>query len=865
MQRKSLYLVDGNSYSYRAYYAIGSLSTSYGRPTGAIYGFVNMLNKLKNELKPDYLIVCFDVKGPTFRHERFKDYKIKRKPMPEELVSQMQIIKQIINAYGIAIFEIPGYEADDTIASLAMRFKNEADVYIVSGDKDMLQLVQKYVKIYNPQKENTVIDEEAVFARYQVKPSQIADLLALVGDASDNIPGVPGIGEKTAAQLINQFGNLENLLKDIDKVSPEKRRELFKKYATQALLSKELATVCTDMPMQVNLEKLKNLPEEPQTLRKIFQECEFKNLLKTLPGEDVFLEPGDVVFKTIKNIKQLSLLKKELLNTKEIAIFIQAHPQRKKEIISLKISKTEKEIMEIIVNKKITAKELKKYLRPIFEESQILKIGYDLKNVCALLENIGIYFAGPFFDLMVAAYLLEPALGTRAIEEIGFSYLERKINDQFQTAQFHALKAVLNQELKAKGLADLFFEIEMPLVRVLASMEISGVAVDRELLFSLGKEMEKKLTQLTQEIYKISQGEFNINSPKQLSEVLFERLKLPVIKKGKTGPSTDVEVLMRLAGQHTLPALILEYRELSKLKSTYIDGTVELIDPKTKRLHTSFNQTVTATGRLSSSSPNLQNIPIRTEMGKQIRAAFIARAANWQFVCADYSQIELRILAHLSQDKQLISDFKQDLDIHAATASLIFKIEKNQVTEKMRDVAKRVNFGIIYGMGVFGLAKDLGIPQEEARTFMEEYFLRYPQVKDYLQAQINEAKEKGYVTTLLNRRRYIPQINSQHPIERSFAERTAMNTPIQGTAADLIKAAMVDIYRRFKKERLKAVMVLQVHDELVFDVPQEEIDKVKDIVKQTMEHVLNLTVPIKISLKIGTNWRDLSTEDETYA
>ncbi len=856
MQRKKLYLVDGNSHCYRAYYALGNLSTSRGRPSGAIYGVVNMLNKLREQMHPDYLAVCFDLKDPTFRHKMFKDYKVHRKPMPDDLQSQIETIKEVILAYGIQIFECSGYEADDIMATLALKLKSRVDVYIVSNDKDMLQLVDKYVKIYQPQKEREIFDEEAVFERYKVKPSQIADLLALAGDSTDNILGIPGIGPKTAADLIGRFGSLEKILENIDQISQEKRRNLLIQFSEQARLSKKLACLEVSVPVKIDLGQLKIASEDREKLKRIFQEFEFKNLLRSLLAKDPAVL-GDISITTIDCQSKLSAFSGTLEKLKELSINITADKDGSRNILKLQIGKNKKEIIEIVIGNKLSVKELKQILEPVFNNPNILKIGYDLKKDAVLLRNIGLHLEGPFFDIMVAAYLLEPGRGTLKFEDIADHYLGRGVAVKSEVAEQLNIKDVLANELQSKGLHDLFYSVEMPLAGVLAAMEFEGIKVDRELLLTMAKQTAKKLIELTARIYKVSGCHFNINSSKQLSEILFKQLKLPVIKRGKTGPSTDVEVLMRLSNEHALPAIILEYRELAKLKSTYLDGLLELISQKTQKLYTSFNQTVTATGRLSSSSPNLQNIPIRTEAGRQIRAAFIARTQSWQLVCADYSQIELRVLAHLSKDKQLSSAFKQDLDVHAFTASLIFGVDKKIVSKKMRDLAKRVNFGIIYGIGAYGLAKDIGVSQDEAKKFIDEYFQRYPQVKVYLQAQIKKAESKGYITTLLNRRRYIPQINSGDLRQRAFAQRIAMNTPIQGTAADLIKVAMVNIYRAFKKEGLKAAMVLQVHDELVFDVPQEELKRVKKIVKDIMENVLKLAVPIKVSLKTGINWRDV--------
>ncbi len=856
MQRKKLYLIDGNSYSYRAFYAITDLTNSAGQPTGAVFGFVNMLNKLRNEVKPDYLAICFDLKEPTLRHEKFHEYKAHRKPMPDDLRTQLPIIKEVVGAYGIPIFQLAGYEADDIIATLAVRFKDKVDVFIVSGDKDMLQLVDKYVNIYTPHKDDAIIDEKKVFERYSVTPSQITDLLALAGDSSDNIPGVPGIGPKTAAELIGAFGSLESILKNTHKIQQKKRKQLLEEFSEKARLSKELATVVRDVPIKVDLRRLEGAGEDTERLKRLFRELEFKslyrNLLKNAPVETV-----DLPVKIIQTAKELELFSKKVSIAKEISLVIEKADNNISDTLkSLEISFNEKDFTRILLDQKLTIDDVKKFLGPVFERSDILKIGYDLKTACVMLDVCGIYLEEPFFDIMVGAYLLEPGGGNRTLSDIAGFYLNANVDLRFQVCEQISLRNILLKELESKKMLDLFHRVEMPLVRILASMQRNGILIDKKYLLRLGDEVDKKLNTLTNNIFKISGCEFNINSPKQLSEILFDRLKLPIIKKGKSGPSTNVDVLTQLSGKHALPAMILEYRELAKLKSTYIVGLLELVNTRTHRIHTTFNQTVTLTGRLSSSNPNLQNIPVRTDVGRQIRAAFISSSASWQLLCADYSQIELRVLAHLSQDSILIKAFKDNLDIHTFTASLVFGVEQEKVTEKMRNMAKRVNFGIIYGMGPYALARDIGVSHKEAKQFIDEYFKRYPKVTEYLNGQIKKARDMGYVTTLLNRRRYIPQINAKDAMQRSFAERTAMNTPIQGSAADLIKAAMIAIYRTLKKERLQTKMLLQVHDELVFDVPDKEILEVKKIVEDKMENVLELDVPIKVGFKMGKNWRD---------
>ncbi len=856
MQRKKLYLIDGNSYIYRAFYAIGDLRATSGIPTGAVFGFVTMLNRLRADASPDYLAVCFDLKGPTLRHGGEVDYKKDRKPMPEDLVSQMQIVKEVIGGYGIPIFQLSGYEADDIIATLAVKFKEEVDILIASSDKDMLQLVDNYVKIYNPQKENKIVDDNQVFEKFKVKPSQITDLLALAGDSSDSIPGVPGIGPKTAAELLSVFNDLEGILSNTDKITQKKRKQLLEEFADQARLSKKLATVITDAPIDVSLERLKGGVQDTQTLKNIFQRLEFKNLYRNL----VDLTPrenSDIKIQQIITEKELNDLLVNLKKQKAVSLCVRADNENPQLISSIEISSDLKSIANIVISNQLTVLDVKHYLEEIFSDQNVLKIGYDIKNLCAIFAKNNIILDGQFFDIMVGAYLLEPGASRRTLGDIAGDYISRNIDYKIQAIEQINIKNVLSEELNSKGLLELFDSVEMPLVRVLALMECAGIKVDRNLLISMEKDILEKLKILTRKIYEISGCEFNINSPKQLSEILFDKLNLPSGKKGKSGFSTNVEVLKHLSLEHELPAMILEYRELAKLRSTYVIGMLDLIDPNDSRIHTTFNQTITATGRLSSSTPNLQNIPVRTKNGRKIRAAFKSKAEDWSLLSADYSQIELRVLAHMSKDEHLLSAFNQGLDIHTFTAALIFDIPENQVDKKMRYLAKRVNFGIIYGMGAYGLARDIEVSHAEAKKFIEDYFKRYPTVQNYLQKQIDHARQFGYVTTLLNRRRYIPQINTKNAMQRSFAERTAMNTPIQGTAADLIKLAMIKVSALLKQGEFKANMLLQVHDELVFEVPDNELEQVKKIVKQSMENVFNLDVPVKVDFKSGKNWRDM--------
>ncbi|RKY36828.1 MAG: DNA polymerase I [Candidatus Omnitrophota bacterium] len=852
MQRKKLYIVDGNAYYYRAYYALGNLSAPNGQPIGAVYGFTSMLSKLKAKHGVDYLAVCFDVKGQTFRHKKYADYKAQRKPMPDDLQVQVPIIKKIVSAYNVPFFEKQGYEADDLIASLAYKFKESINILIASPDKDLLQLVDKYVKIYNPQK-NEIIDRDKVLELYHILPEQFADFLALTGDSADNIPGVPGIGPKTAADLLGQFSCLEEILASNKEIKSEKTRKALASFSQQAEQCKELVCICENVSLPIDLKQLQNTEENIPELKIIFQELGFKHFLANL-DKSTPDEPDGISVITISVKEQLPDFTQGLEKISIISLFVRT--DEKYNIVGFDLNDSSEKIFRFIISSNLRIEDCAECLNKIFGNTDILKIGYDLKTSCGLFAKAGIHLECPFFDFMIADYLLNPGFTRKGFASIFSAYMARNANSNILAIEQFNLKSVLAAELKEKQLWDLFCNVEMPLIKVLSCMQIAGIKINPEILNVLNTHIDKKLKHLTAKIYETSGFEFNINSPKQLGEVLFKNLKMPVLKKGKSGPSTDGEVLARLAQEHSLPKLVLEYRELAKLKSTYISGLLELADRNTCKLHTSFNQAVTATGRLSSSTPNLQNIPVKTETGAQIREAFVAGSPEHWLVSADYSQIELRVLAHLSQDENLITAFNHDLDIHIFTAALIFGVERHCVSKDMRGHAKRINFGIIYGMGPQSLAKDIRVSVAEAKVFIAEYFKRYPGVKNYMQEQIKQAQLKGYVTTLLGRRRYIPQINSKNSMQRSFSERAAMNTPIQGTAADLIKIAMIKIHNIFKEQDLQSVMAIQVHDELVFDVPDSELSKVRQIVQREMENVLELSVPIKITLKQGRNWRD---------
>ncbi len=879
--KKKFLLIDGNAFCYRAFYAVRKLTTSQGQPTNAVFGFVAMLNKLLSEHRPDYLAVAFDLKAPTFRHHRFAEYKIQRKPMPDELSVQIPVIKKVLAAYRIPIFEKKGYEADDIIATLASKLNSRnLEILIVTGDKDILQIVSDNIKVINPHKDNLILDESWVRQRFGVAPEKIVEIMSLAGDASDNISGVPGIGEASAINLIKKFGSLEEVLVNADKIANKTRRQNLKDFSAQARMSRELAKLDCNVPQLLavgsrgsirgqeqnltnSLEQLKVVEPDKETLFEIFKELEFRSLMsKVIPGGD-----DKVECRIIAQDNEVQEFLQKASSQKSLAVYFWASHRDPMWAKVQAAAFALEERLFFFHPQKLSVDAL----RPVLENANIKKIGHNLKYLKVLLANSGIALRGISFDTMVAAYLINPARTKYALSDLALENLNLKLEDMDQAgtdkqqAQICCqnvnailkLNKILETMLKQKNLLDLFENIERPLIEVLAEMEKEGMTLDKDFLLHLSVDFEKRLKVLTKAIYEMAGESFNINSPKQLSAILFEKLKLPQVKRTKTGSSTDTEVLQKLARLHPVASSLLEFREVSKLKSTYVDGLIKLLHPQTGKIHTSFNQTGTATGRLSSSRPNLQNIPIKTELGKRIRQAFIAGGKGDLLLSADYSQIELRILAHLSGDRNLISAFKKDLDIHAYTASLIFGESPDKVTTRMRNTAKTVNFGIAYGMTPFGLSKDLGIGQSQAEEFIEAYFRRYPGVKRFIARQIEKAEKHGFVTTLLLRRRYIPQIKSEDENLRQFAQRVAINTPVQGSASDLIKAAMVEIDRTLKAQRLSTRMLLQVHDELVFALPQQELEKARTLIKGKMENVIRLKVPIKVILRTGKNWLDL--------
>ncbi|MFA4889007.1 MAG: DNA polymerase I [Candidatus Omnitrophota bacterium] len=815
MAHKQLVLIDATAFCYRAFFALKGLSTSFGQPTNAVYGFINILNKVLKEKKPDYLGICFDVSRDTFRQKKFAAYKIQRAPMPDDLKSQIPLIKEVVRAFGLLICEKEGFEADDIIAALAGKAK-AAGLFttIVSSDKDILQLVDEHTLVFSPHKdEGITYDTDKVRERFGVQPGSIPDILGLMGDSADNIPGARGIGEKTAAELVKSFGSIENLLRNIDKIKQEKLRSIVRENKDNIILSRELAVLDGKMELDLAPEELVIGRPDYKELTRLFKYLEFKRFLKGLPVEK--LCPGE---------------------------FTAAAGDGE---------------MVVYAGQSLGGGDTKALINP-----QIKKIGHDLKAEKLEFIKKGLVLEGAYFDTMIAAYLLNPSKAQYQLSDLALDYLGINLGDQEITKDLAfgiilKLKPILENELAEKSLAELFYKLEMPLVEVLADMQACGIKLDEPALEKLSGDIQQRLIKLIADIYEASGTQFNINSPKQLGVVLFEKLKLPVIRRSKTGPSTNEEVLRELSGRHKLPALLLEYRQLTKLKNTYIDALPLLVDKATGKIHASFNQTGTETGRLSSSNPNLQNIPVKTDIGKLIRKAVIAYQETDLLLACDYSQIELRVLAHISKDENLIAAFKAGKDIHRATAALIYGLDEKDVDDKSRDMAKRINFGIVYGLSAYGLSRDLGIPLEEAGVFIDAYFNRYPGVKDYIDKQINIAREQGFVSTLLGRRRYIPEINNKNQGIRQFAQRQAVNAPIQGSASDLIKLAMVKIHGELIEKKLEAKMIMQIHDELVFNLPERELSQAAELVRERMENVLELDVPVKVEIKKGKNWLDM--------
>lgn len=870
-------LVDGSNYIYRAFYGLPLLTNSKGFPTNAIYGFTNMLLKLKRELQPDYIVVTFDLKGPTTRHGEFEDYKATRKPMPDDLIPQVPFIKDVVRGFSICVLEKQGTEADDIIGTLTVQASEKGwRTAIISGDKDLMQLVDENVAMIDTMKDKTY-DVAAVKEKFGVGPDKVVEILGLMGDTSDNIPGVPGIGPKTAQRLIEEYGSVEEVIKNSENMRNVKLRESFRQYADQARLSRQLASIRKDIEIDFDFQDAAVKEPDKEVLAKLFSEFEFSSLLQEIKQDSA--KPAKE-YKQIADKRSLDEFIAHLKKSHEISLEIIFEKNQPTDLIGIAISAGNDACYVPIghtnILNQLPVNEVLSALAPVLQSSGIKKYVYDLKTALVNIANFEVQ-AGE--DLQLAAYLLNPAKNSYELDEVVWEYLHERVSSPNDVAggkgktyplalvpldkmtsyagqradAINELAPVVITQLKKIDTIELYRKVEMPLLHVLAEMEKKGVLVDILLLKQMSTELTQLLSISEEKIHRLAGEKFNINSPKQLQSILFEKLKLPAGRKTKEGYSTDVDVLTDLARSNELPAEILAFRSLSKLKSTYVDALPALINPQTGRIHTSYNQTVTATGRLSSSNPNLQNIPIRTLEGKRIRQAFIADPGCF-LISADYSQIELRVLAHLSEDEALIDAFASDEDIHTHTASDVFGVFPQMVNADMRRQAKVINFGVLYGMSAFGLSKELGISVKMAQEYIEGYFKRYKKVRIYLDEILEGARRDGFVCTLLNRRRYLPELKSKIPSVRQFAERMAINTPIQGTAADLIKVAMVNIADLFLNKKLSARLIMQVHDELVVEAPVKEKEEVMALVKKEMEEVIKLKVPLKVEIALGKNW-----------
>ncbi|NLW22416.1 MAG: DNA polymerase I [Tissierellia bacterium] len=880
-------VIDGSSLIHRAFYALPLLSTKDGLYTNGVFGFLTMLYKIKEDYPIDYLCVVLDKKGPTFRHEAFDLYKANRESSPNELVLQFPILKEVLSAMNIVQLELDGYEADDLAGTLArIGEENQLEVVLVTGDRDYLQLASKNTKVLLTKKGITELeeyDEEKIIAEYGIKPKQFIDLKGLMGDKSDNIPGVPGIGEKTGIKLLKEFGTIEGIYDNIDKVGGKKTKESLIEHKNTAFLSRKLGEIIRNVPLNISIDELKVKDPNWEELVKLYQALEFKSLLAKIPRDKIRVDedsPYESEYKIVEDDEYDPIIK-EIEREKKFCfkfLFEDNHYIKSGILgIGIKVGENTAFYMDFINN---DMEKFAKAFKGYFESQEIEKYGHMMKMDIVGLLRLNIDINNIKFDTMIGQYLLNPAQSNYSINQLGKEYLnvygideeellgkgkkKKSYKDLSIETRAQYISMVLDliprvrkpieKLIVEQDMAKLYYEIELPLVKVLAHMEHTGFKVDIDVLEQLGKQYQEEIDSLSKDIYDLAGGEFNINSPKQLGEILFEKLKLPVIKRTKTGYSTDAEVLEKLSGQHEIIEKILKYRQITKLKTTYIDGLMNLVDKETHKIHSTFNQTVTNTGRISSTDPNLQNIPIKTEEGREIRKAFVAQSEDYVLLDGDYSQIELRVLAHISKDPKLMEAFHKDEDIHTKTASQVFNIPKEEVTPLMRNRAKAVNFGIVYGISDYGLAKDLNISRKEAKEYIDNYLKNYKMVKKYMEDIVEKGKKQGHVETILKRRRYIPELKSKNFNVRSFGERIALNTPIQGSAADIIKVAMVKVFEELNRRRLKSKLILQVHDELIIETHKEEREEVEKMMRDIMENSIKLDVPLKVDIKVGDNW-----------
>lgn len=870
-------MIDGNSLLYRAFYALPLLHNGKGVYTNAVYGFANILLKILKEEEPTHMLVAFDAGKTTFRHSSYKEYKGGRQKTPPELSEQFPLVKEVLQALNIKHYELDLYEADDIIGTLAIEAdKSNWDVKIITGDQDLLQLVTDHVTVDLTRKGISEVNSytpKTLLEEMELEPKQIIELKALMGDTSDNIPGVPGVGIKTATKLLKQFKTVDNLYENLDEVTAKKLKEKLTDNEEAARMSHELVTIKTDSPIEVKIDDIAYEGYEYSNIYTLFSELEFNTLLDRLRGDGE--EAEEVIFEEMP-YEILEEVRSDIF-TGQDALLV--------EMLSDNYHYSPVEAIVIandtgnyVMTKETALKSaiFKEWIR----DAKQKKVVFDAKAVTVAFLRESLHIRGVTFDLMLAAYLLNPADKNEEIsaiakrtgitqvfnnEEVYGKGAKQAIPEDFSVLADHtarkakalySLEDTFDQQLADNDMSTLFNELELPLTQILAEMEHAGVLVDTERLKEMGKNLKSRLQDIEAEIHALAGETFNVNSPKQLAHILFEKLGLPVIKKTKTGYSTAADVLEKLEPEHEIIPQLLMYRQLKKLDSTYVDGLLKVVDKDSHKVHTRFNQALTQTGRLSSTEPNLQNIPIRLEEGKKIRHVFVPSKKDWMMFSADYSQIELRVLAHISGDEKLLEAFHENKDIHTQTAMDVFHVTRDEVDDNMRRQAKAVNFGIVYGISDYGLSQNLQIPRKEAKAFIDKYFEIYPGVKKYMETIVQDAKHNGYVSTLMNRRRYLPEITSRNFTQRSFAERTAMNTPIQGTAADIIKKAMIDVHHRLVSEKMETVMLLQVHDELIFEAPPSEIEKLKEIVPEVMENTVKLNVPLKVDETFGNSWFD---------
>ncbi|WP_074350678.1 DNA polymerase I [Proteiniborus sp. DW1] len=888
-------IIDGNSLLHRAFHALPLLMNKDGVYTNGVYGFLTMFYKVTEEYKPDYISVVFDKKSPTFRHIEFEEYKAGRAKTPSELGMQFPILKEIIDYLNVHRIEVDGYEADDLAGTLSrIGEENGLQVIIVTGDKDYLQLASENTKVLLTRKGISnieVFDKQAVIERYELTPQQFIDLKGLMGDKSDNIPGVPGVGEKTGIKLLKEYESIEGIYNNIEKIDGKKLKEKLVEHRNQAIMSRRLAEIIRTVPINVNLDEL--ILEEPNRdeLIEIYKKLEFKSLLGKISlnketNEDVVNEikliPEAII---VKNKDMLNNIINEIKNSKSMIFkfVVDGDNPLINNILGVGIRVLEKSSYYVdFTEGGINSEDFFNVFKDILEDDKIKKIGHNIKEEIIVSLRHKVDIQGIKFDSMIGQYLLNPSQSDYSLKKLANDYLDiyieskenllgtgknRKTFGQISLIDrvsyisneleiILRLKDIIESSIVSQNMDKLFYEVEVPLISVLASMEYIGFTVDLDKLKELGKEFDEKIQVLTQSIYDFAGEEFNINSPKQLGEILFEKLKLPALKKTKTGYSTNAEVLEGLTEVHPIAEKILEYRQLVKLKSTYVDGLISAIDKNTGKVHSSFNQTITTTGRISSTEPNLQNIPIRTDEGRRIRKVFVPSSSDYVLVDADYSQIELRVLASIANDPKLKEAFLTGEDIHRKTAAEVFDVKLEEVTPLMRSRAKAVNFGIVYGISDYGLARDLKITRKEAKQYIDNYLKNYVKVKEYMKNIVEDGKSKGYVETILHRRRYLPELSSRNFNIRSFGERMAMNTPIQGSAADIIKLAMVNVYNELKKRKLKSRLILQVHDELIIEAYKDEVEEVKVLLKDLMENAITINVPLIVDMKTGDSWYD---------